>query len=69
MKGRGAEVLTVLYFLTWVLPTFVFALYLFLELYFSCIYSAMYVHHLKMLVTNSNPELELGASFQSEVGA
>lgn len=67
--GEGtAEVLAVLYFLTWVLPTFVFALWLFLELYLSCIYSEMYVHHLKMFVTNSNPELEFAASFQSEVG-
>lgn len=46
-----------------------FALCLFLELYLSCIYSEMHVHHLKMLVSNSNPELECGASFRVRLGA
>lgn len=45
-----------------------FALCLFLELYLSCIYSEMHVQHLKRLVSNSNAELECGASFRSEVG-
>lgn len=43
IREGTSEVLGMLHFLTWVMFTMVFALYLFFELYLLCIYSEMYI--------------------------